>query len=74
MSKLTTLEAIVGHLEGEAKAAFDSALEAFRAELTRLGIEHSVTPADPAPSATVTGTDIHTNPTPDVGSGSQPQK
>lgn len=72
MSVLTTIEAKIGHLEGEAKAAFEAALEAFKAELVRLGIEHAVTPADPAPSATVTGPDIHTNPTPDVGSGSQP--
>lgn len=72
MSKLTTLEAVVGHLEGEAKAAFDSALEAFRAELVRLGIEHSVTPADPAPSATVSGTDVHTGDSPYAGSGNQP--
>ena len=68
MSKLTTLEAVVGHLEGEARAAFDSALEAFRAELVRLGIEHSVMPASPA----VTGTDLNTGPSPDAGSGGQP--
>lgn len=68
MSTLTTIEAKVEHLEGEAKAAFDAALEAFRAELTRLGIEHSVNPAAPI----VSGTDLHTGPSPDAGSGNQP--
>jgi hypothetical protein len=58
MSELTTIEAKVAHLETEVKDAFHTALEAFRAELIRLGIEHEITPAsapvvvDPSPIAT----------------------
>ena len=48
MSELTVIQARVQQLEADARAAFESALEAFKAELVRLGIEHEVTPAAPA--------------------------
>jgi hypothetical protein len=57
MSKLTVIEAEVAHLEGGIRDAYQAAENAFKAELVRLGIIHTVTPAapevktDPAPVA-----------------------
>lgn len=51
MSELTVVEAKVAHLEGEIKDAFHAALDAFKAELIRLGIDHTVTATAPAPAA-----------------------
>lgn len=63
MSELTVVEAKVAHLEGEIKDAFHAALDAFKAELIRLGIEHAVTPATPPvvvdPTPVATKTSVH---------------